>query len=90
MLTGTASLEDRPACLGGRVRVPSHFFKTVFDPGSGGAGVWWSPNTLGEACEVISLDGLEARTVLRIVPAVAGSARPRAMDLPLPRLRSVR
>jgi endonuclease G len=90
VLTGIASLEERPAFVGGRVLVPSHVFKAVFDPGSGGAGVWWSPNTAAEAYEVISLDELEARTGLRIFPTVAGPARARAMDLPSPRPRSSR
>jgi endonuclease G len=90
VLTGIASLEDRPAFVGGRVLVPSHLFKAVFDPRSGGAGVWWSPNTAEEAYEVISLDALEARTGLRLFPAVSGPARARAMDLPSPRPQSAR
>jgi len=88
VLTGIAALEERPAFVGGRVLVPSHLFKAVFDPRSGGAAVWWSPNAASETYEIISLDALEARTGLRVFPAVAGPARARAMEMPVPTVRS--
>ena len=88
VLTGIAALEERPAFVGGRVLVPSHLFKAVFDPRSGGAAVWWSPNAATEIYEILSLDALEARTGLRVFLAVAGPARARAMDLPTPTVRS--
>lgn len=84
VLTGIAALEERPAFVGGRVLVPSHVFKAVFDPRSGGAAVWWSPNGEAQTYEILSLDALEARTGLRVFPAVAGPARARAMDLQAP------
>jgi endonuclease G len=42
--TGITALEERPAFVGGRALVPSHLFKVVFKPRSGGTAVWWSPN----------------------------------------------
>jgi len=78
VLTGIAALEERPAFVGGRLLVSSRLFKAVFKPRSGGAAVWWLPNAATEAYEVVSLDALEARTGLRVFPAVVGPARARA------------
>lgn len=81
VLTGIASLEEYPAFAGGRVLVPSHLFKAIFDPRSGGAAVWWSPNNDTQTYEILSLNDLEARVGLRVFPSVVGPARARAMDL---------
>lgn len=84
VVTGVAFLGKTSERIGGRVLVPSHFFKAVYIPSLSAAGVYFSPNDNTGSYQIISLDELAARTGINAMPAVAESIRQTAYPLPQP------
>ena len=82
-VTGVAFLNAQVTQLDKRVLVPSHFYKVVYIPTLDSAGVYYAPNDESERVEVISLDDLESRIGVDVLPVLAGARRDEALDLPL-------
>ncbi len=70
--------------IGGRVMVPSHFFKAVYIPKLNQAGVYYSPNDSTGNYEVISLQALAKRTGILAMPGLAPAVQNHAYTLPSP------
>lgn len=71
--------------LNGRVLVPSHLFKAIYDPVKGEAGAYIAENQAGMAYQVVSIEELEKRIGIRLFPQMRADIRARAMALPPPR-----
>ncbi|TCS34744.1 endonuclease G [Paucimonas lemoignei] len=71
--------------LNGRVLVPTHLFKAIYDPINKEAGAYVAKNEAGMAYQVISIEELEARIGIRLFPTMRADIRTKAMALPRPR-----
>ncbi len=87
VITGPLFEGERIQRINGRVFVPTHVFKAVYDPAKREGAAWLAPNAAGDAYQVISLAELEKRTGINLFPAVPDSVKAQAMPLPEPRLR---
>lgn len=83
VVTGVAFTNKRVKKIGSGVLVPSHFFKAVYIPAIGQAGVYYAPNDESERIEVISIDDLALRSGIDVMPAIEPVAKAQAFDLPL-------
>ncbi|WP_242620125.1 DNA/RNA non-specific endonuclease [Moraxella caviae] len=81
VVTGVAFLGENVQQIGGRVLVPTHFYKAVYIPSERAAGVYFSPNTENARYEVISLDELAERTGIKAMPSVPAGVRARTHEL---------
>lgn len=70
--------------LNGRVLVPSHIFKAIYDPARGEAGAYVAANQAGLHYQVVSIDTLEKRIGIRLFPRMRADIKATAMQLPLP------
>ncbi|MDQ7989453.1 MAG: DNA/RNA non-specific endonuclease [Candidatus Dactylopiibacterium sp.] len=71
VLTGPVFQGARRTLGPGRVWIPSHFFKLVFDPGRGEAWAYWVENREdARASRPISYAELVRRTGMRFIPAL--------------------
>ncbi len=84
VVTGVAFLGNTSERIGGRVLVPSHFFKAVYIPSLSAAGVYFSPNDSTGSYQIISLDELAERTGINAMPALSKDIRQIAHTLPQP------
>lgn len=84
VVTGVAFLGNTSERIGGRVLVPSHFFKAVYIPSLSAAGVYFSPNDSTGSYQIISLDELAVRTGINAMPALSKDIRQHAHPLPQP------
>ncbi len=82
-ITGVAFTDKKPKRLKSRVLVPSHFFKAVYIPSIGQAGVYYAPNDESERIEIISVDELAAQTGIDVLPVLDQQVKAQAMALPL-------
>ena len=83
VVTGPAFVGPR-ASVGGRVEVPTHMWKAVYDPRRGAAAyVTW--NAPGDAYAVISIAELARITGIDPFPALASQLKNTAIALPRPR-----
>lgn len=82
-VTGVAFTSKRLKKIGSGVLVPSHFYKAVYIPAIGQAGVYYAPNDESERLEVISVDELALRTGVDVMPAIAATAKSEAFELPI-------
>ncbi|GGP27314.1 DNA/RNA non-specific endonuclease [Silvimonas amylolytica] len=74
--------------LNGRVLVPTHLYKAVYNPRKQQAAAYITPNGPGEDYEVVSIAQLQQRTGINPFPALPEAARNRAMVLPPPQSAS--
>lgn len=84
VVTGPAFMGDKVKKIG-RVMVPSHVWKAVYDPSSNKAGAYWFANTNDAKAEYLSIDELAARIGIQPFPSLPASVRLHKMDLPEPR-----
>ncbi|WP_423227913.1 DNA/RNA non-specific endonuclease [Psychrobacter pygoscelis] len=82
-VTGVAFTSKRLKKIGSGVLVPSHFYKAVYIPAIGQAGVYYAPNDESERIEIISVDELALRTGVDVMPAIAATAKSEAFELPM-------
>ena len=73
--------------IGGRVLVPTHVFKAVYDPKRTEAGAYIAPNEPGGAYQRVPLAELESAAGISLFPGLPASAKGRLMDLPEPKAR---
>lgn len=84
VVTGPIFEGDMLERLNGRVLVPSHVFKAVYDPARGEAGAYIAANAPGLNYDVVSIDTLEKRLGIRLFPQLRNEIRSIAMTLPRP------
>ena len=88
VITGPVFEGDRIARINGRVFIPTHIFKAVYDPFKKEGAAWLSPNLAGDAYEIVSLSELEKRIGISLFPSVPADIKSKTINLPEPRIRS--
>jgi endonuclease G len=88
VITGPAFEGDRIARINGRVFIPTHIFKAIYDPIKKEGAAWLSPNMAGNEYEVVSLAELEKRIGITLFPTVPADIKSKRINLPEPRIRS--
>jgi endonuclease G len=88
VITGPVFEGDRIARINERVFIPTHIFKAIYDPEKKEGAAWLSPNSAGDAYQVISLADLEKRIGITLFPSVSSEVKSKMISLPEPRLRS--
>lgn len=73
--------------INGRVLVPTHIFKAVYDPARKQAGAYIVRNAPGPGYETVSIAYLEKRSGIQLFPRMPDVVRQREMDLPAPASR---
>lgn len=73
--------------IGGRVLVPSHIYKAIYDPSTGQGAAYLTSNAPGDDYRVISIAELEKVSGIRHFPKMSASAKQTPMALPEPRPR---
>jgi endonuclease G len=71
--------------LNGRVLVPTHLFKAVYDPVSQQAAAYVAPNVAGNEYQIVSIAELEKRININLFPKMPASVKVTKMALPEPR-----
>ncbi len=87
VITGPVFEGEKIERINGRVFVPTHIFKAVYDPVQKEAAAWIAPNVAGNEYQVVSLAELEKRISINLFPGVAADIKARTAKLPEPRLR---
>ena len=82
VVTGPLFQGSRLKTLDGRVIVPTHVFKAVYDLKRGGAGVYLAPNDGTLTWRVISTAELQDLTGIDVFPALDHGAKSKAFSLP--------
>ena len=82
VITGVAFEGKKISRLNQNVLVPTHFFKAVYIPATGEAGVYYAPNDESERVEVISMNELALRTGIDAMPAISPVAQAEIKPLP--------
>jgi len=90
VVTGPIFEGDKIERLNGRVFVPTHIFKAVYDPQRKDAAAWVAPNKAGTAYEVVSLAALEKRIQMNLFPSVPSTVKENIAPLPEPKIRKPR
>ena len=70
--------------LNGRVLVPTHVFKAVYDPAANAAAAYLAPNRSDAEYEAVSIAELEKRTGIRLFPKLGPAVKEARMRLPEP------
>lgn len=76
--------------INGRVLVPTHVFKAIYDPARREAGAWIAPNESGMDYQTVSIAELERRLNINLFPAMPDEIKRRKMNLPEPTQRKPR
>jgi endonuclease G len=87
VITGPVFEGDKISRINGRVFVPTHVFKAVYDPQQKTGAAWIAPNIAGNDYQVISIAELEKRININLFPALTAEIKARRAVLPEPRLR---
>lgn len=73
--------------IGGRVLVPSHVYKAIYDPSTGEGAAYLTGNVPGDDYRVISISELEKVSGIRHFPKMSDTAKQTPMGLPSPLIR---
>ncbi|HYG86230.1 MAG TPA: DNA/RNA non-specific endonuclease [Azospirillum sp.] len=84
VVTGPIYQGERLQRLKGRVLVPTHVFKAVYDPKTGEAGAYLVPNAEGDAWTPLSITQLQEITGINVFPSLPRPVKDVAMALPDP------
>ena len=84
VVTGPIFAGERLERLRGRVLVPTGVFKAIYDPQSGQAAAYQTPNAAGDAWTVLSISELQEVTGIDVFPGLPRSVKDIAMSLPNP------
>ncbi len=76
--------------LRGRVLVPTHLFKAVYDSRTRRAGAYIAENVPGFAWRAVTLHELQGYTGIDVFPALPAQAKASLMDMPVPRQRAAK
>ncbi len=85
VITGPIFDESPVKRLNGRVFIPSHIFKAVYDPAREEAGAFIAPNAPGMEYQTVSIDELEKRIGINLFPKMSPKVKEKKMDLPEPK-----
>ena len=84
VVTGPINGGGEARWLRGRVRVPDHLFKAVYDPAAGAAGAYVAVNGPGREWRAVSIAELERETGIDVFPSLAASVKAAEPRLPEP------
>jgi endonuclease G len=84
VITGPMFEGGSIARINGRVLVPTHIFKAVYDPARGQAGAYIVRNAPGSDHETVSIAELERRSRINLFPRMPDAIKHKRMDLPEP------
>lgn len=84
VVTGPIFQGEQLQRLKGRVLVPTHLFKAVYDPKTGQAGAYYTPNAEGDDWKVLSISQLQTITGIDVFPSLPQAVKDIAMTLPDP------
>lgn len=90
VVTGPVFAGAELKSLRGRVLVPSHVFKAVYDPRSGKASAYLVENAPGNAWRTVSIQDLRTTTGIDVFPALPPQVKAILVDLPAPKARQSR
>lgn len=85
VVTGPMYLSPKVERLNGRVMVPTHLYKAIYDPQSGQAAAYIAANSPHYTYDVVSIAELEQRAGINIFPSIPSSAKQNKMALPQPK-----
>ncbi|HYH38162.1 MAG TPA: DNA/RNA non-specific endonuclease [Azospirillum sp.] len=84
VVSGPVYRGNRIERLNGRVLIPTHVFKALYDPATGQAGAYLVPNVAGDDWTALSISRLQDLTGIDVFPALPRSVKDVAMALPDP------
>ena len=87
VMTGPIFEGEKIERINGRVFVPTHIYKAVYDPAKKEGAAWISPNTAENIYEVVSIAELEKRININLFPGIPADAKDKIASLPEPRMR---
>jgi endonuclease G len=90
VVTGPIFQAENLQALKGRVLVPTHIAKAIYDPQSNIAGAYLVPNQPGNDYRIISLAELGQLSGMDAFPQLPASVKQTATSLPVPQLRRPR
>jgi len=90
VVTGPIFQGENLQALKGRVLVPTHIAKAVFDPQRNAGAAYLTPNQEGDEYRVISLAELQQLSGVDPFPGLPPAVKQTAMNLPAPQLRRPR
>lgn len=85
VVTGPAFVADTKGqfdALNGRVIIPTHVWKAIYDPKTKEAGAYWVPNSDVKSYESISLKELNNRTGIDVFSSLPEGIKAKVMTLP--------
>jgi len=90
VVTGPIFQGESLQSLRGRVLVPTHLAKAVYDPQRNAGAAYLVPNQPGDDYKVVSLADLQQLSGIDVFPQLPASVKQTAMELPVPQLRRSR
>lgn len=87
VMTGPIFEGEKIERINGRVFVPTHIYKAVYDPVKKEGAAWITPNTGENTFEVVSITELEKRIRINLFPGIPAEVKDKIAALPEPRLR---
>ncbi len=87
VMTGPIFEGEKIERINGRVFIPTHIYKAVYDPAKKEGAAWISPNTAENIYEVVSIAELEKRININLFPGIPADAKDKIVSLPEPRMR---
>ena len=90
VVTGPVFQGENLKALKGRVLVPTHIAKAVYDPKQNAGAVYLTPNQEGEEYRILSLAEFQQMAGIDPFPKLSPSIKQAALSLPAPQLRKGR
>ena len=84
VITGPLFIGSKIERLNGRVLVPTHIYKAIYDPKKRAAAAYLVMNAPGLDYEVVSIADLENRAGINLFPSMSVSIKTTKFDLPQP------
>jgi len=88
VMTGPIFEGEKIERINGRVFVPTHIYKAVYDPAKKEGAAWISPNTSENTYEVVSIAELEKRININLFPGVPAEVKDKIAFVSEPRIRN--
>jgi endonuclease G len=85
IISGPLFIGDNLKRLNGRLLVPSHLYKIVFDPVKNSGAAYFVKNEPGEEWQVMSISQLEKIAGIDFFPRLSNSIKQKKLMLPSPR-----
>lgn len=82
VITGPLFISQKLRQVNGRVLVPTHLFKVIYDARAAAAGVYFAPNDASGQYQVISVAELNRMAGINFLPGVADAVLNKAAELP--------